>query len=520
MRAVFAQRHVTRVAVAALACITVVLTAAATSACTAPDNVPAQPASDSLATKLTQDVTVDGVHRHLRALQRIADANGGTRAAITPGYDASVDYVAGSLRSAGFDVSTFEFTYQAEVVDAATLGVGDTQVEINPMAFSPSTPAGGVTGPLLVVPDNGCEAADYAGLTATGAVALIRRGACPFAQKQQVAADAGAIVAVSANNVPGPLNGTLGDPAAGRSPTGGISQADGDALLDAGGTPATADLRVHVEDRTTRNVIAQTRSGRTDNVVLAGAHLDSVEEGPGINDNGSGSAALLETALQLGANPPVNNAVRFAWWGAEELGLLGSEAYVAGQSFEQQLDIALYLNVDMVGSSNAAYFAYDGDNSDAEGAGPGPFGSAPIEAAFIDYVTGRLNVPVEGSDFDGRSDYGPFIAVGIPSGGLFTGAEGIKTPEQAAKWGGTADVAYDPCYHQACDTLDNLDRTALDRNSDALAWVTATYGISTDDVNGVPSREQRAALRGVRPAETTPHSQLGEGSPHSELVGG
>ncbi|MGH3923026.1 MAG: M28 family peptidase, partial [Pseudonocardiaceae bacterium] len=223
------------------------------------------------------------------------------------------------------------------------------------------------------------------------------------------------------------------------------------------------------------------------------------EEGPGINDNGSGTAALLETALQLGGNPPVHNAARFAWWGAEEAGLLGSEAYVAGLAPEQQLDIALYLNFDMVGSPNAAYFAYDGDDSDAEGAGPGPHGSAPIEAAFIDYLTGKQDVQVEGTDFDGRSDYGPFIAVGIPAGGLFTGAEGIKTPEQAAKWGGTADVAYDRCYHQACDTLDNLDRPALDRNSDALAWVTATYGISTDDVNGVPSREERAALRGAHP---------------------
>jgi len=488
MYAAFTQRHLTRAALAALTCLTLVLTAAATSAGAAPEDSTVQPDPTSLATKLTKGVTVDGVHRHLQALQRIADANGGTRAAATPGYDASADYVAGKLRDAGFDVSTPEFDYQADVVDAAALDVDGMPVEITPMTFTPSTPPGGVTGPLVVVPDDGCEAADYAGLTATGAVALIRRGTCPFAQKQQVAADAGAIVAVIANNVPGPLDGTLGDPAAGRIPTGGISQADGDALLGSGGAPATADLRVHSEDRTSRNVIAQTRSGRADNVVMAGAHLDSVEEGPGINDNGSGSAALLETALQLGGKPEVPNAVRFAWWGAEELGLIGSEAYVAAQSPEQQQDIALYLNFDMVGSPNAAYFVYDGDDSDAEGAGPGPAGSAQIEAAFVDYLTGKLNVPVEGTDFSGRSDYGPFIAVGIPSGGLFTGAEGIKTPEQAAQWGGTADVAYDPCYHQACDTLDNLDRTALERNSDAIAWVTATYAISTEGIHGVPSR--------------------------------
>ncbi|MCA1672905.1 MAG: M28 family metallopeptidase, partial [Actinobacteria bacterium] len=424
----------------------------------------------------------------LDALQQIADANGGTRAVTSPGFDASVDYVVGKLRGAGFDVSMPEFDYQAEIVEAAALEVGGRQVEIKPMMFTPSTPSGGVTGPLVVVPDDGCEAADYAGVNATGAVAMIRRGTCPFSQKQQVAADAGAIAAVIANNMPGPLDGTLGDAAAGRIPTGGISQADGDALLGSGGAPAKIELRVRREDRVGRNVIAQTRSGRTDNVVMAGAHLDSVEEGPGINDNGSGTAALLETAMQLGGTPKVNNAVRFAWWGAEELGVVGSQAYVAALPAEQRQDIALYLNFDMVGSPNAAYFAYDGDDSDRVGAGPGPAGSAQIEAAFVDYLTGRRDVPLEGTDFDGRSDYGPFIDVGIPAGGLFTGAEGIKTPEQAAKWGGSAGVAYDHCYHQACDTLGNVDRTALERNSDAIAWMVGRYATSTEDVNGVPVR--------------------------------
>ncbi|MGH3910562.1 MAG: M28 family metallopeptidase [Pseudonocardiaceae bacterium] len=485
MRAASHGRRLTRSSVAALACSAMVLTATATGADAAPGVGPLQPGPDSLATKLTRDVTVGGVHRHLRALQRIADASEGTRAMGTPGFDASVDYIAGKLRHAGFDVSTPEFDYRDEIVDAAALEVGGRQVEIKPMAFSPSTPAGGVTGPLVVVPDDGCEAADYAGLTATGAVALIRRGTCTFTQKQQVAADAGVIAAVIVNNEPGPLDGTLGDQAAGRIPTGGISQADGDALLGSGGAPTKVELRLHYVDGVGRNVIAQTRSGRTDNVVMAGAHLDSVKEGPGINDNGSGSAALLETALQLGGNPRANNAVRFTWWGAEELGLVGSDAYVAGLSPEQQQDIALYLNFDMVGSPNAGYFAYDGDDSDGVGAGPGPSGSAQIEAAFVGYLTDRRNVPVEGTDFDGRSDYGPFIAAGIPAGGVFTGAEDIKTPEQAAKWGGSAGVAYDACYHQACDDLGNLDRTALERTSDAIAWVTATYAISTEKVNGV-----------------------------------
>lgn len=451
----------------------------------AADAAPAERTPSPLATRLTGEVSADGVLRHLRALQDIADAHRGTRAAGTPGFDASVDYVAGALRRAGFQVTTPQFTYRAEVVDVAKLAVGGRQVTVDPMEFAPSTPPGGVSGPLAVVPGDGCAAADYSGVAARGAVALIRRGNCTFTQKQQVAADAGAIAAVIANNAPGPFGGTLGDPAAARIPTGAISKADGDALLGSGGAPTTVDLRVHYEDRVVHNVIAQTRSGRTDNVVMAGAHLDSVEEGPGINDNGSGTAALLETALRLGAWPDVHNAVRFAWWGAEEAGLLGSKAYVAALAPQQRRDLALYLNFDMVASPNAAYFAYDGDDSDHDGAGPGPAGSAAIEQAFVDYLSRRRHVPVEGTDFDGRSDYGPFIEAGIPSGGLFTGAEDIKTPAQAAKWGGKAGVAYDPCYHQACDTIRNIDRTALDRNSDAIAWVIAGYATSTEAVNGV-----------------------------------
>ena len=447
----------------------------------------------NLPDRLTRSVTVDGVNRHLVALQRIADQNGGNRAAGTPGHEASVDYVAGRLHEAGFVVETPSFTFEQETVRTQTLTVGGTDVAVTPMSFSPSSPAGGATGPLVVATGNGCEVGDYpAG--APGSIALVQRGVCSFAQKQAVAGEAGALGTVIYNNVEGELNGTLGELAAGVVPTVGITRADGEALVASAGAPSTLDLQITRETVSTRNVIAQTRTGRPDNVVMAGSHLDSVPAGPGINDNGSGSAGLLETAIQLGGSPKVSNAVRFAWWSAEELGLLGAEDYVAGLTFEQQVDIALYLNFDMIGSPNAAYFAYDGDDSDAEGSGPGPVGSAQIEAAFTGFL-GSRGVEVRGTDFDGRSDYGPFIAQGIPSGGLFTGAEGVKTADEAALWGGTAGQAYDPCYHQACDTLQNVDRVALDRNSDALAFVTASYAQSTEGVNGVSPRKVRAAER-------------------------
>ena len=205
----------------------------------------------------------------------------------------------------------------------------------------------------------------------------------------------------------------------------------------------------------TSNVLAELPGKNRDNVVMAGAHLDSVPAGPGINDNGSGSAGLLEVAENLGKVKP-QNTLRFAWWGAEEANLVGSTYYVNNLTDAEYAKIALYLNFDMIGSPNHGLFIYDGDNSDQVGAGPGPAGSAQIEQTFQRFFESR-GLPTQGTDFSGRSDYGPFIAVGIPSGGLFTGAEGIKTAEEATLWGGTAGQAYDPCYHQACDTIDNVN---------------------------------------------------------------
>ncbi|MFC4005048.1 M28 family metallopeptidase [Prauserella oleivorans] len=467
-----------RPAVVIAACAGLVLTSGATAAA-----APA-PASQ-LPEQLPRKVKLDNMNRHLVALQRIADSSGGHRAASSVGYDRSAEYVAGKLEAAGFDVTRqeFPFTYSETLAEQLTVDGADVPIII--MTYSPSTPEGGVTAPLAVVePDDtpGCEASDYGDVT--GKIALVQRGFCSFAEKGIAAAEAGAIGAVVYNTEDGPLNGTLGDPADARIPMGGISKADGEALAAKDGAEATLDLRALQEERTTYNVIAETKTGRKDNVVMAGAHLDSVSEGAGINDNGTGSAALLETALQLGGKPKVNNAVRFAWWGAEEFGLVGSTHYVNSLSFEQQLDIALYLNFDMIGSPNAGYFVYDGDDSDGEGAGPGPYGSAQIEQAFTDALAER-DIETAGRDFDGRSDYGEFIAVGIPAGGLFTGAEGIKTEEEAARWGGQAGQAYDPCYHTPCDHLGNVDRVALDRNADAMAAVTAKYALSTEDVNGV-----------------------------------
>ncbi|MDR7301840.1 M28 family metallopeptidase [Haloactinomyces albus] len=460
--------------------------------------VPSQPAN------LDEELNVNAVNRHLAAFQRIAHQNDGNRASGTSGYKASVDYVVGKLRDAGFDVSTPEFQYTKYYLDSIELSVAGEPVEVSAMEYSPATPKGGVTAPLSVVPaddSTGCEAGDYDGVDVSGTVALIKRGACTFAKKQQLAADHGASAAIIYNNVEGTLNGTLGGAEAGAIPTAAVSKSIGADLVKQAGTEATLNLQARFDEVTTENVIAQTRTGNSRNVVMAGAHLDSVPEGAGINDNGTGSAGLLETAIQLGGSPDVNNAVRFAWWGAEESGLIGSTKYVSGLTFEQQLNIAMYLNFDMIGSPNAGYFAYDGDDSDGVGAGPGPHGSGVIEQAFVDALNSQ-GVEVEGTDFTGRSDYGPFIANGIPAGGLFTGAEGIKTKAQAEKWGGEAGVAYDPNYHQVGDDMDNVDRQALKRNSKAIAMVVTKYAQSTEEVNGMRTRAERAQLRQAQSVRT------------------
>jgi Zn-dependent M28 family amino/carboxypeptidase len=452
------------------------------------------PDGPALARQLVKKVDVANTHRHLIALQRFSDRNNRTRAAGTKGHADSAEYIATKLEAAGFIVERQKFPFVYDETRGQSLTVNGATVEMVRMTYSNSTPAGGVTSTLHVVPVDerpGCEVTDYAG--AEGKVALVSRGGCPFAEKSIAAGEAGALAVLVYNNVPGIVNGTLGGPVEG-APAGGITQADGQALASQNGAPVTVNLQGYMEDRESYNVIAETQTGRHNNVVMAGAHLDSVAMGPGINDNGSGSAALLEIALQLGSSPKANNAVRFAWWSAEELGLVGSEYYVQNLDFEQQLDISMYLNFDMIASPNAGYFAYDGDNSDAVGAGPGPYGSAQIETAFNSYFE-AIGVPVEGKDFDGRSDYGEFILNGIPSGGLFTGAEVVKTEAQAAKWGGTAGEAFDPCYHVLCDNLGNIDRVALDRNSDAIAFVLGSYAISTEDVNGVPPRSARAKSR-------------------------
>jgi Zn-dependent M28 family amino/carboxypeptidase len=253
-------------------------------------------------------------------------------------------------------------------------------------------------------------------------------------------------------------------------------------LAEGGDLVMSVDLQTHVETVETFNVLADTLTGRTDRTVVVGAHLDSVPAGPGINDNGSGSATILDIALAMAdLEIAPTNRVRFAFWGGEEDGLQGSDYYVSQLSARDIKNHAVNLNFDMVGSPNYVRFVYDGDG-DAFGVA-GPNGSARVEDVFLDYFDAQ-GLPTEPTEFDGRSDYFGFINNGIPAGGLFTGAEGIKSADQAAVYGGTAGVAYDHCYHQACDDIQNLNNQALDEMSDAAAHATLTFAMTSSAING------------------------------------
>ena len=491
--------------------------------------------------ELRDAVTVEGILEHEREFQEFADVNGDTRASGTPGYDASADYVAGKLESAGYDVTRQKFDYElfiensdpvldVTIPDLPPYTPGDTaDDDFSTMSYSGS---GDVTAPLqavggIIIPPtggstSGCTAADFAGFEA-GNIALIQRGTCTFREKvdnADAAGAAGVVIFNEGNVVPdddrvGNLFGTL-DPPQADIPVVGTSFAVGQELynlLQEG--PVTLRLAVDatVETRTTENVIADTPTGREDRTVVVGAHLDSVIEGPGINDNGSGSATDLEVALQMAElDIEPRNRVRFAFWGAEESGLFGSQNYVDSLTKREIKDIAVNLNFDMVGSPNYVRFVYDGDASDTTTDSPTSTGSGVVEDMFVNYFDSQ-NLATEPTAFDGRSDYDAFINVGIPAGGLFTGAEDIKTAEEADIYGGVAGVAYDPCYHQACDSLDpvadgadaqtytalnaayegalevdgtisNLNTLALDEMSDAVAHGTLTFAQTTSAITG------------------------------------
>lgn len=486
-------------------------------------------------------VNGDAVMEHLQKISDISTshADEGFRALGTPGYEEAVEYVESTLEATGaFDVKRHAFD-----VESQDFGTVDVKVDGETVKVATASYTEGTTEPLTDLPvvlpvddDNsdlaggqlGCQASDFDD-SAEGALVLVSRGECAFGDKTKAATEAGAAAVIIYNNDKAnpdeELNATLGERMEGSAPTVTVtynvgsdllkkvedagaeagaetgSQTDAEAGLGQGADEAdeaeggqaeaqdaaalTADFTLETEfvTETTWNVIAETKAGDHDNVQMFGAHLDGVEEGPGVNDNGSGSAALLASAEALAEQPTeVDNAIRFGWWGAEEVGLVGSTEYVASLDDAELGKIKSYMNFDMIGSDNYIVGTLDSDGSDVpipDGVNV-PEGSAELEKVFTDYFA-DIDQPNVGTDFSGRSDYQAFIDNGIPASGLFSGADGTKTAEEAEMFGGTVGEKHDTNYHQPTDTIENVSKESIDIFAPAIGFAVHTLAYDLTD---------------------------------------
>jgi Zn-dependent M28 family amino/carboxypeptidase len=451
----------------------------------APSAVAAPPDVDS--SRLERLVTVQGITEHQKALQNIADLNGGTRYTRTPGYTASAAYVKATLEKAGYS-ARYEMFNMPEWRETAPpvlqqvsptnktyvagTAADDDSPSVDFIAFEHAptktltnvrvVPTNDITIPSPGGTTSGCEMSDFPAAT-SGAVALIQRGTCAFTQKLDNAVTAGAVGVILFNE------GDTADRrnALFRSASPGYplpavlsSLAVGQELYNAfqAGQNPTVNLTTNGvdEEHLYPNVVAETRRGDANHMVLLGAHLDSVPAGPGVNDDGSGTSFQLELAEQLArAGTPPWNKIRFLWFGGEEDGLVGSQYYAAHLSDAEVARTDMMLDTDMIASPNFARLVYDGDGSTFGPEVSGPAGSGTVEKVLTDYWAkhGMVSEPIP---FDGRSDYVGFINRGIPAGGVFAGAEAHKTADQVAKYGGVQGEQLDPCYHEDCDTYSTV----------------------------------------------------------------
>jgi Zn-dependent M28 family amino/carboxypeptidase len=446
-------------------------------------------------------VTAGGILSYEKALQRIATKNDDQRASGTPGFAAAARYVENTMSAAGYAVREqhFTFPYYAELGSPTLSEVSPTADAIQSTTTIDYSGDGTVTGRLVPIGDilvplpaggsstSGCSTADFPPLTGTAPeIALIQRGTCAFDVKAQNAEAAGYAAAIIFNSgAPGDtgdLSATLGQAAT--IPVEGADSADGAALYTATQAgPVTVKVTTDTQDIAkdgTENIIAETRGGDPNHVVLVDAYLDALATGPGINEDGSGVATMLDIATQitrLHLNPRYK--IEFVFFGADEVrawripdtsvGLLGSQHFVDSLSTAQTGDIIANLDLDSTGSPNYVRFVSNGDGPTVNN------GSLAITNLFNDYFTsqGLATEATEPPTFDGF-DFGPLIDAGIPSGGLFGGAAGAKTAQEAAIYGGTVGDDYDACFHASCDTISNLNPEALVQFGDAAAAVTWT----------------------------------------------
>ncbi|MFG2093572.1 M28 family peptidase [Streptomyces sp. NPDC048612] len=421
---------------------------------------------------LAGQVTGRRVYDELRHFQRLADENGGSRAAGEPGEAATAAHVADRLRAGGYRVTvqSVPITYVAfDTEEATETSPGGGALKVLMTRYAPSTPAGGLTAPVAAMEASrtGCTVADYPAERFDGALALVARtSACPLAQQEKAAADAGARALLVWQPTPSPEHiWRYQAPATGfRLPVASVTQKAAEQLADraaAGRVELHLTLRARRMARFSQNVLAETSGGRPDRVVMMGAHLDGVTEGAGMNDNATAAAAVLQTALRLAPRQgQVTQKVRFAFWGAEELQSVGSASYLSRLSGDERRRIRVLLNGELLGSPNDVRRVW-------RGASPG---SDAVSALFQDWFT-RRGLPFDTVPSTSLgSDHLVFDEAGIAVGGLDAGLRAVKTEEEQARYGGRAGQLYDPCYHQPCDDLGNVNARALGQNAPALAY--------------------------------------------------
>jgi Zn-dependent M28 family amino/carboxypeptidase len=349
----------------------------------------------------------------------------------------------------------------------------ESGVDFRPMIFSAS---GQFNAPLVAVDfdpgattdtvaGTGCAAEDFASVPAH-AVLLVHPGHCASRDVVDNAVTAGAsglilsYVSWEPNAVRRPTLRTPDVPI----PVLGTTREMGIALFKAAVTTGevTLDVQTAIVNRPSANVVAETPGGDPDHVIMLGGHLDSVIDGPGINDNGSGTMAVLEIARQVIGEDP-ERKVRVGFWTGEEIGLYGSFRYISSLGFDDRRAIEAYLNFDMLGSPNGARIVYDDASART--------GSDGIRDAFAAYFDG-VGLSYATEDLGGASDHYAFERGSVPTGGLFSGASTPMTAAEAAEFGGQAGAPFDACYHLTCDTADNVNADLLEQMVRAAAYVT------------------------------------------------
>ncbi|KAL6365332.1 hypothetical protein LRP88_01320 [Fusarium phalaenopsidis] len=390
--------------------------------------------------RVAADINSEDLQDVLQNLYKIAQDNDGNRAFGLPGYNASLDFVLARLGCGNhFDITVQPFTHLfSHTRNISLTGPDGDNVQVISLQYNHATPPEGVTAPLALVPvdderGSGCFQDQWNGIDVEGKVALIKRGKCHFADKLKFAKDTGALAAIIFNDNPKQTGGSasLGAENFGKlAPVGVVSYDQGASWvkrINQGETlEVTLSVDVLTENRETWQIIAETKEGDADNIIMLGAHLDSIQEGPGINDNGSGVAALLSIAESFKKYRGTKNKVRFAFWGAEESGMIGSFHYTSNLSKEEASKIRFYFNYDMIASPQPYYIV--------------PFGSS--------------------------SDYIGFLELGVPSSGIFTGA----------------GAPQDACYHTSCDDIDNINKEALVVNAKAAGFAAANLALNVDNV--------------------------------------